>query len=191
MYVHTKTHVQMFIAALFIGAKICKQPNCSPSSKEMHKMWCIHTIDVVCVLNGVRLRDPMDYSPPGSSVHGIFQTRILEWESSWPSDWTCISCASCIGRWILYHCATWEAPEWMLLRSKNGINYWHMVHNRWTLIMSCSVRHKRPHIIWFHLQEMSRKGKLRETDIKLMIAWVWRREQDEGIRYCVEGIEMF
>ena len=25
------------------------------------------------------LSDPMDCSPPGSSVHGIFQTRILEW----------------------------------------------------------------------------------------------------------------
>ena len=23
--------------------------------------------------------DPMDYSPPGSSVHGISQVRILEW----------------------------------------------------------------------------------------------------------------
>ena len=25
------------------------------------------------------LCDPMDYNPPGSSVHGIFQARILEW----------------------------------------------------------------------------------------------------------------
>ena len=25
------------------------------------------------------LRDPMDCSPPGSSVHGIFQARLLEW----------------------------------------------------------------------------------------------------------------
>ena len=25
------------------------------------------------------LGDPMDYSPPGSSVHGILQARILEW----------------------------------------------------------------------------------------------------------------
>ena len=25
------------------------------------------------------LCDPMDCSPPGSSVHGIFQGRILEW----------------------------------------------------------------------------------------------------------------
>ena len=38
-------------------------------------------------------------SLPGSSVHGIFQTRILEWivisfskESSWPRDRTWISC---------------------------------------------------------------------------------------------------
>ena len=25
------------------------------------------------------LSDPMDCSPPGSSVHGIFQARVLEW----------------------------------------------------------------------------------------------------------------
>ena len=25
------------------------------------------------------LCDPMDYKPPGFSVHGIFQARILEW----------------------------------------------------------------------------------------------------------------
>ena len=25
------------------------------------------------------LCDPMDCSPPGSSIHGIFQARILEW----------------------------------------------------------------------------------------------------------------
>ena len=25
------------------------------------------------------LCDPMDFSPPGSSIHGIFQARVLEW----------------------------------------------------------------------------------------------------------------
>ena len=31
-------------------------------------------------LSGVRLfRDPLDYSPPGSPVHGLFQARTLEW----------------------------------------------------------------------------------------------------------------
>ena len=50
-----------------------------------------------------------------NSVHGIFQARILEKiaissskVSSWPRDWTHISWISCIGRQILYHCATWE-----------------------------------------------------------------------------------
>ena len=40
----------------------------------------------------------MDCSPPGSSLHGILQARILEWvampsyrESSWLRDWTCVS----------------------------------------------------------------------------------------------------
>ena len=28
------------------------------------------------------LRDPMDCSPPGSSAHGIFQARVLEWVPS-------------------------------------------------------------------------------------------------------------
>ena len=27
------------------------------------------------------LIDPMDYSPPGSSIHGIFQARVLEWDA--------------------------------------------------------------------------------------------------------------
>ena len=31
------------------------------------------------VQSGPTLSDPMDYSPPGSSIHGIFQARVLEW----------------------------------------------------------------------------------------------------------------
>ena len=32
-----------------------------------------------CVLSRIQLCDPMVCSPPGSSVRGIFQARILEW----------------------------------------------------------------------------------------------------------------
>ena len=28
------------------------------------------------------LSDPMDCSPPGSSIHGIFQARVLEWDAT-------------------------------------------------------------------------------------------------------------
>ena len=45
------------------------------------------------------LFDPMDCSPPGSSIHGIFQARILEWVaipfsrgSSQPRDRTWVFC---------------------------------------------------------------------------------------------------
>ena len=51
-----------------------------------------------------------DCSPPGSSVHGIFQARILKWvtmpssrRSSQPRDRTSVSSISCIGRQVLYH----------------------------------------------------------------------------------------
>ena len=33
------------------------------------------------------LSDPMDCSPPGSSVHGIFQARVLEWCAIAFSEW--------------------------------------------------------------------------------------------------------
>ena len=32
--------------------------------------------------SGPTLSDPMDCSPPGSSVHGIFQARVLQWVPS-------------------------------------------------------------------------------------------------------------
>ena len=34
---------------------------------------------------GLTLCDPMDWSPPGSSVRGIFQARILEWYAIYSS----------------------------------------------------------------------------------------------------------
>ena len=34
---------------------------------------------VLSCFSRVQLCDPMDYSPPGSSVHGILQARILKW----------------------------------------------------------------------------------------------------------------
>ena len=55
----------------------------------------------------------MEHSPPGSSVHGILQARILEWVvvpssrgSSQPRSCTCISC---IASWFFTQWATWEA----------------------------------------------------------------------------------
>ena len=61
------------------------------------------------------LCNPMDCSPPGSSVHDILQSRILECvtipvsgRSSQPRDWTWVSCIA--GRFFTIQ-ATREAPQ--------------------------------------------------------------------------------
>ena len=65
---------------------------------------------IISAQSCLTLCDPMDYSLPGSCIHGILQARILEWVvisfsrgSSHPRDWTHVCCVPCIGRQILYH----------------------------------------------------------------------------------------
>ena len=74
--------------------RICKFFPCAHTRAQLHLILC----------------DPMDCSPPGSSVHGVFQARVLEWGaifsssgSSQPRDQTYNSGVSCFGRRILYH----------------------------------------------------------------------------------------
>ena len=68
---------------------------------------------VMCAQSCPTLCNPMDCSPPGPSVRGILQARILEWVaisssrgSSRPRDETQFLVSSCIGRWILCHCTS-------------------------------------------------------------------------------------
>ena len=70
----------------------------------------------ICAQSCLALCNRMDYSPPGSSVHGVSQARILELVaissfrgSSQSNDGIRISCISCIGKRILHHYTTWEA----------------------------------------------------------------------------------
>ena len=58
----------------------------------------VHLACVLSLFSHDWLCDPMDGSPPDSSVHGILQARILEWvplpssrEYSWTRDWTHVS----------------------------------------------------------------------------------------------------
>ena len=75
----------------------------------------------VCVCSAAQscltLSDPVDCSPPDSSVHAISQARLLERAaissssgSSWPGDQTHVSGISYIGRQILYQGAHVGSP---------------------------------------------------------------------------------
>ena len=105
----------------------CNSTGPTPSDEGQGPLSEIRADDIVfkvpkCRLCGLvtqvclTLCKSLDCSLPGSLVHGISQAKILEWVaisysrgSSQPRDRTRVSCFSCIGRQILYHCTTWEA----------------------------------------------------------------------------------
>ena len=104
----------------------------------MHK--CTSTLSVT--QSCPTLCDPMDCNLPGFSVPGISQARMLEQVvisssrgSSPPRDLTHISC---IGRQILYHYATWEAPCLYYFS-------WSPVGQSQSQDQACSQRGRSPH----------------------------------------------
>ena len=88
------------------------------------------------------LCDPMDCSPPSSSIHGILQARILEKAampssrgSSRPRDQTQVSNVSCIGRWVLlpwrYLGSLRKALESGKSGPKSQLYFW-LIDQSWT-----------------------------------------------------------
>ena len=78
-----------------------------------------HTF-VVCLVpkSCLNLCIPMDCSLTGSSVHGIFPGKdtgvgchAILWGIFPTQRLNHVFCGFCVGRWILYHQATWEAPR--------------------------------------------------------------------------------
>ena len=74
--------------------------------------------------------DPMVCSPPGSSLHGILQVRLLEWVaisssrgSSQSMDWTCISYVPCIASGVFITEPLGKAPKG-LWKTKNNNGSW-------------------------------------------------------------------
>ena len=68
---------------------------------NMHTLMKEHSFNVKVMSDS--FYHPMVCIPLGSSVHGISEAEIVEWVvissssgSSWPRDWTHVSCGSCI-----------------------------------------------------------------------------------------------
>ena len=99
--------------------------------------------------------DPMDCSLPGSSVHGIFEVRILEWiaisfsrGSSGPRNWTWVSCIAgglLLCRLILYQLSQMGSPQnvfamiltqWLCLIHFMSLNTkYHSVSERYLIVL--------------------------------------------------------
>ena len=79
----------------------------SPAGRMLTPTYCFQVFSQLSLCVYLTLWGPMNCSLPGSSVHGIFQARLLEWVaissfrgSSQPRDQTCVSCISCIGKYL-------------------------------------------------------------------------------------------
>ena len=117
------------------------------------------------------LCDPMDCSPPGSSIYGIFQARILEWVAmsfsrgtSWPRDWTRVSCI--VGRHFIIWATlasikphplvshTW--PKTVILSIQNLLG----IASKWYFLLTgcLDVRIIKPRVLYDHIFHNSRKS---------------------------------
>ena len=87
----------------------CPSPGDLPHPGMEPKSPAIAAVAVFVSQSCPTLGDPMNCSPPGSSVVGILQARTMEWVaissssgSFQPKDQTHVSCISCIaGRFLL------------------------------------------------------------------------------------------
>ena len=100
-----------------------------------------HKLTSLCLLAAqscLTLCDPVDCSPPGSSIHGILQARTLRWAAvsfSRGSFWSRNRIhVFCTGRWVFYCWATREA-----LIIPNISTYWSKQYEVVTVILR-SVR---------------------------------------------------
>ena len=69
------------------------------------------------------LSDPMEYSLPGSSIHGIFQARVLEWgaiafssEGEQPPEFICVHAQPCLLSMGCWFVTTFTSPSLVLIK---------------------------------------------------------------------------
>ena len=106
IYTYIYTHMYFFLLSHFSHVWLCETPEMAahqappslkfsrqeywsglPFPSPMHESESESEVAQSCLT----LSNPMDCSPPGSSIHGIFQARVLEWGAIAFSDiYVCI-----------------------------------------------------------------------------------------------------
>lgn len=78
VYIHSKTFMWMFIAALFITAKNWKLAKCSSTSEWKNKVWCIHAVEYYSAVKRTKL-------PVWCILQGGW--NMLSWKEADAKDW--------------------------------------------------------------------------------------------------------
>ena len=189
----------MFTAVLFTRANRCKQPMyinteiekqivaCTYkkySSLKRNDNCCLHSMDelqtqCMCVCARAQsyptLCNPMDCSPPGSSVHRIFQKRILEWiaisYSRWFSD-PGMEPTSLVSPPLAGMFFNTEPPGKLL---KN-------------IILTEIIKTEKITYLWLHLYEMSMIVTSRQRRLVVTSGWDQLGMWSDFLLVCEENI---
>ena len=138
--------------------------------------WHIHTVESYCLVTKScpTLCNPMDCSPPGSSVHGISQVGILEWValscfrgSSQPKDQTHFSC-------LAGGCFTTASPWkprvefYLTIKRNEGLMHVTMRMNLRNTILSERSQTQQATYCRIHSCEMFIVDKSVKTEVRLV-----------------------
>ena len=94
------------------------------------------------------LSDPLDCSPPGSSIHGIFQARVLEWGAIAFSLLACEMSTIVYSLNILWHCLS-LGLEWKLTFSSPVATVW---FSKFAGILSAAL--SQHHLLGFEIAQL-------------------------------------
>ena len=137
-------HMSSTDVCIWEAVKVNNQPGCVHSMDGVFTPWMmyspcewrVHPVKVkgLVALSCPTLCNPINCSPPGFSVHGILQARILGWiailfsrGSFWPKNWTQVSCTAG-KRQTLYHLSqqgSWVHPVDGTQKILVGLNFLH------------------------------------------------------------------
>ena len=119
IHLHTTIFFCYSVSILWLKIKACHR--CT----EMYKETFSFKVKVLVAQSCPILCSPIDCSPPGPSVHGILQARILKWVampfsrgSSRPRDRIPISQSPALAGGFFTTSATWEAHKAIILQFK-------------------------------------------------------------------------
>ena len=100
----------------------------SKMESKMRSLRFLGWLSVLVTQTCLTLCDPMNYSPPGSSVHAILQTRIMEWVaipfsrgSSQLRDWIWVSCTT--GDQTLWSEPPWKPLGWLKIYTERKTSF--------------------------------------------------------------------
>ena len=124
---------------------------------------------------------PRDCSSSDSSIHGILQARILEWvaipfsrRSSWPRDWTWVSCIP--GGFFTIWATSWkpakpkESPDYKILNLKLVCYNW--LKRKTKTHGYCSL--EKSTLSWQHPHRncLKKHGSLIKILLEKLVLWV-------------------